>query len=55
MDAINRTGQAFLSHTRVNGRLTIRVAISNLRTEDADLELVWKIVRREAAGLETPA
>jgi aromatic-L-amino-acid decarboxylase len=55
MDAINRTGQAFLSHTRVNGRLTIRVAISNLRTEDADLELVWKIVRREAAALETPA
>jgi aromatic-L-amino-acid decarboxylase len=55
MDAVNRTGLAFLSHTRVNGRLTIRVAISNLRTEDSDLELVWDVLRREAAALEEPA
>jgi len=55
MDSINRTGQAFLSHTRVNDRMTIRVAISNLRTEDSDLQLVWQIVRREAAALEMPA
>ena len=41
MDAINRTGETFLSHTRLNGRFTIRVAIANLRTEDSDLELVW--------------
>jgi aromatic-L-amino-acid decarboxylase len=51
MDAINRTGQAFLSHTRLHGRFTIRVAISNLRTEDPDLDLVWGIVRREALAL----
>jgi aromatic-L-amino-acid decarboxylase len=55
MDSVNRTGQAFLSHTRVNGRLTIRVAISNLRIEDSDLELVWEVVRREAAALRVPA
>ena len=54
MDAVNRTGKAFLSHTRVNGRLTIRVAISNLRTEDEDLALVWNIVRAEAAKLALP-
>ncbi|MGA3056580.1 MAG: pyridoxal-dependent decarboxylase [Candidatus Limnocylindrales bacterium] len=51
MEAINRTGQTFLSHTRLNGRFVIRVAIANLRTEDADLDLVWQIVRREAAAL----
>jgi aromatic-L-amino-acid decarboxylase len=55
MDSINRTGQAFLSHSRVNGRLTIRVAISNLRTEDSDLELVWAVIQREAAALDVPA
>lgn len=54
MDAVNRTGLAFLSHTRINGRLAIRVAISNLRTEDADLELVWDVIRREAAALPLP-
>jgi aromatic-L-amino-acid decarboxylase len=53
MDAVNRTGTAFLSHTKVNGHIVIRVAISNLRTEDADLDLVWDVIRREAAALPT--
>jgi aromatic-L-amino-acid decarboxylase len=52
MDAINRTGKAFLSHTRLNGRMAIRVAIGNLRTTDEDMDLVWKTIRREASALE---
>ncbi len=55
MDAINRTGQVFLSHTRLRGRFAIRVALANLRTEDADLDLVWEIIRREAAALTVSA
>ena len=55
LDAVNRTGQAFLSHTRLHDRIAIRVAISNLRTVDSDLELVWEILRREAAGLAAGA
>jgi aromatic-L-amino-acid decarboxylase len=52
MEAINGTGRAFLSHTRLRGRFAIRVAISNLRTVDSDLEEVWAILRREAAALQ---
>jgi aromatic-L-amino-acid decarboxylase len=55
MDAINRTGEVFLSHTRLRGRFAIRVALANLRTEDVDLELVWEIIRREAAVLAVSA
>jgi hypothetical protein len=33
MDAVNRTGEVFLSHTRLAGRFAIRVAVGNLRTE----------------------
>ena len=56
MDAINRTGQAFVSHTRLHGRMTIRVAIGNLRTQDADLVSVWQLIRSEAAALsEAPS
>jgi aromatic-L-amino-acid/L-tryptophan decarboxylase len=51
MDAVNRTGEAFLSHTRLNGRFSIRLAVANLRTEDSDLDRVWEILRREAAAL----
>ena len=52
MDAVNRTGRAFLSHTRLRGRVVIRVAISNLRTVDSDVDLVWELLRREAARLD---
>jgi aromatic-L-amino-acid decarboxylase len=52
MDAINRSGEVFLSHTRLRGRFTIRLALANLRTEDADLDRVWQVIRREAAALE---
>ncbi len=51
MDAINRSGKAFVSHTRLHGRMTIRVAIANLRTRDTDLVSVWQLIRDEAAAL----
>jgi hypothetical protein len=53
MDAVTRTGKAFLSHTRLNGRFAIRLNVSNLRIEDSDLDLVWEIVRREATAVES--
>jgi len=51
MNAVTRTGLAFLSHTRLKDRFVIRLNVSNLRIEDSDLDLVWEIVRREAAAL----
>jgi aromatic-L-amino-acid decarboxylase len=51
MEAVNRSGEAFISHTRLGGRFTLRVAIANLRTEDEDLDRVWQLIRREAAAL----
>jgi aromatic-L-amino-acid decarboxylase len=51
IDAINRSGEVFLSHTRLRGRFTIRIALANLRTEDADLDRVWQVIRRESAAL----
>jgi aromatic-L-amino-acid decarboxylase len=51
MDGINRSGDAFISHTKLKGRMTLRVAIGNLRTTDSDLDLVWRVVKREAGKL----
>lgn len=42
MDAVNASGEAFISHTKLVGRLVLRVAIGNVRTE---LELVAQIWR----------
>ncbi len=53
MDAVNRTGEVFLSHTRLVDRFTIRIAIGNLRTEPRHVERAWALLRREAARLDT--
>jgi aromatic-L-amino-acid decarboxylase len=51
MDAVNRTGEVLLSHARLRGRFTIRVALGNLRTEDRHVQHAWELLRREAAKL----
>jgi aromatic-L-amino-acid decarboxylase len=52
MDAVNRTGVVFLSHTRLRDRFTIRLAIGNLRTEPRHVEGALALLRREAARLD---
>jgi aromatic-L-amino-acid decarboxylase len=49
--AINAAGPFFLSHTVLQGRYTVRVAIGNLRTTRADIEELWDLVRASAARL----
>ena len=38
LDGVNDSGRAFLTHTKLNDRLTIRVAIGNLKTEREHIE-----------------
>ena len=51
IDAVNRTGEVFLSHTRLNGVFAIRVALGQLRTEDHHVARAWALLQREAAAL----
>jgi aromatic-L-amino-acid decarboxylase len=51
IDAVNRTGEVFLSHTRLRGRFAIRLAVGNLRTEARHVERAWELLRAEAARL----
>ena len=48
MDAANKTGEVFLSHTRLDGRFTIRLAVGNLRTEARHVERAWALLRAAA-------
>ena len=41
MDSINSSGLAFLSHTVLNGRMVLRLAIGNVATKWDDVEQVW--------------
>ena len=52
MEAVNRTGEVFLSHTRLNGRFAIRLSVGNLRTEERHVERAWELLRTAAAEVE---
>jgi aromatic-L-amino-acid/L-tryptophan decarboxylase len=49
MDAVNATGEAFLSSTRLHGRLVLRIAIGNERTTRDDVRAVWELLVHAAA------
>jgi aromatic-L-amino-acid/L-tryptophan decarboxylase len=53
LERINRSGEAFLSHTRLGGRYVLRLAVGNERTTEEDLERVWNALRVESAARPT--
>ena len=51
LEAVNATGEIFLSHTRLDGRYVLRLAIGNLSTTEAHVARAWKLLQRRAAEL----
>jgi aromatic-L-amino-acid decarboxylase len=49
LEQVNASGEVFLSHTRLDGRFVLRLAIGNARTTEEDVRLAWEVLRREAA------
>jgi aromatic-L-amino-acid/L-tryptophan decarboxylase len=49
VDRVNGSGEAFLSHTRLNGRYVIRLAVGNERTTQEDVRRAWDAIRQVAA------
>jgi aromatic-L-amino-acid/L-tryptophan decarboxylase len=47
-DAINAEGKFFISHTALNEKFTLRVAIGNLATRWEDVEELWQEIQRRA-------
>ena len=46
LERANRSGDIFLSHTRLDGRYVLRLAIGNARTTEADVRLAWEVLNR---------
>jgi aromatic-L-amino-acid decarboxylase len=46
LEAVNATGEVFLSHTRLNGQFVIRLAIGNLRTTEAHVARAWTLLQQ---------
>ncbi|MEA3048589.1 MAG: aromatic-L-amino-acid/L-tryptophan decarboxylase [Sphingomonadales bacterium] len=52
-DALNRSGEAFVTPALAGGRWMVRISIGAPETERADVEALWAAIRRFAAA--TPA
>jgi aromatic-L-amino-acid/L-tryptophan decarboxylase len=54
MHGVNATGKAFLSHTKLNDKLTLRLSIGNIRTTERHVRQVWELLN-EQLRLLSPA
>jgi aromatic-L-amino-acid decarboxylase len=49
LNAVNRTGEAFLSHTQLRDRYVLRLVVSQIRTQESHVKRVWEIVQEQLA------
>jgi aromatic-L-amino-acid decarboxylase len=52
LDAVNQSGEVFLSHTVLGDRTAIRLAIGNIRTEERHVARALALVREHSARLD---
>jgi len=55
LERLNGSGEVFLSHTRLNGQFTLRLAIGNLHTTETHVARAWTLIQRFAAELKSAA
>jgi aromatic-L-amino-acid decarboxylase len=51
LEAVNATGQVFISHTRLNDRYALRLAIGNLHTTETHVRCAWELLQEQMSKL----
>ena len=46
MNVVNATGEAYLSHTKLNGKFTLRLSVGSIRVEGRHIVKVWELLNR---------
>ncbi|PYY04203.1 MAG: aspartate aminotransferase family protein [Acidobacteria bacterium] len=52
MDRLNRSGALFLTHTKLNGNLTLRFCVGQTHTAARHVQRAWKRIQEETGQLE---
>ena len=47
MNEINASGAAYLSHTKLNGKFTLRLSVGSIRVEERHLRKVWDLLNEK--------
>ncbi|HEY3576537.1 MAG TPA: hypothetical protein VGK68_00925 [Gaiellaceae bacterium] len=45
---MNASGEIFITHTKLDGRYVLRLAIGNARTTEDDVRRAWEVLNKEA-------
>ena len=48
MDRLNKSGDLFLTHTKLNGKLTLRLSVGQMHTQERHVRKAWERVQEEA-------
>ena len=51
MDRLNQSGDLFLTHTKLNGKLTLALSVGQTHTQARHVEKAWKRIQAEAERL----
>ena len=51
LEAVNETREVFRSHTKLDEKYVLRVAIGNLRTEDRHVQKAWELIQTKLIEL----
>jgi aromatic-L-amino-acid decarboxylase len=51
MDALNRSGDLYLTHTKLNNKLTLRMCVGQTNTAERHVEKAWQRIQEEAGKL----
>jgi aromatic-L-amino-acid decarboxylase len=55
MDRLNKSGDLYLTHTRLNDRITLRFCVGQTNTMARHVERAWWRIQQEADKLEVDA
>lgn len=52
MDHLNASGDLYLTHTKLDGRLTLRFCVGQTNTQTRHVEQAWQRIQHETSKLE---
>jgi aromatic-L-amino-acid decarboxylase len=52
MDALNRSGDLYMTHTRLNDRIVLRLCVGQTNTTERHVQNAWRRIQEEAGKLE---